>query len=170
MSPAVDSSRDVGLQGHFAGVVSRFVAFAIDALTVVVLFTLAAKLVEFLVTILSGQRFVASEHRVLAIVTLAAWTFLYFAYSFAADGRTLGMAVVGLRVVRRDGGSISGARAVVRVLALPVSFLAFGLGLLLVLVERERRALHDVIAGTVVVYAWDARAARLRFLATTAPS
>jgi hypothetical protein len=26
------------------------------------------------------------------------------------------------------------------------------------------RALHDVIAGTVVIYSWDARAARLRFL------
>ncbi len=29
----------------------------------------------------------------------------------------------------------------------------------------ERRALHDVIAGTAVVYPWDARAQRLRFLA-----
>ena len=29
-------------------------------------------------------------------------------------------------------------------------------------------ALHDLIAGTAVVYAWDARAARLRFLARQA--
>jgi len=35
-------------------------------------------------------------------------------------------------------------------------------------VQRERRALHDLIAGTAVVYAWDARAARLRFLARQA--
>jgi hypothetical protein len=28
----------------------------------------------------------------------------------------------------------------------------------------RRRALHDVIAGTAVIYSWDARAARLRFL------
>ena len=28
---------------------------------------------------------------------------------------------------------------------------------------RHRRALHDVIAGTAVIYSWDARAARLRF-------
>ena len=34
-----------------------------------------------------------------------------------------------------------------------------------ILVQREHRALHDFIAGTVVIYAWDARAARLRFLA-----
>jgi phage shock protein PspC (stress-responsive transcriptional regulator) len=35
-------------------------------------------------------------------------------------------------------------------------------------VGREHRALHDVIAGTAVVYGWDARAARLRFLAREA--
>jgi hypothetical protein len=31
-------------------------------------------------------------------------------------------------------------------------------------IGRERRALHDVIAGTTVVYDWDARAARWRLL------
>ena len=34
--------------------------------------------------------------------------------------------------------------------------------------QRERRALHDLIAGTAVIYEWDARAARLRFLAREA--
>ena len=43
-------------------------------------------------------------------------------------------------------------------LAFPLSFLLFGLGFLLILVQRERRALHDLIAGTAVVYDWDARA------------
>ena len=47
----------------------------------------------------------------------------------------------------------------------PLTVLLFGLGFPGILVQRERRALHDLIAGTAVVYAWDARAARLRFLA-----
>ena len=38
----------------------------------------------------------------------------------------------------------------------------------IVLVQREHRALHDLIAGSAVIYAWDARAARLRFLARQA--
>ena len=33
--------------------------------------------------------------------------------------------------------------------------------------QRERRGLDDYFAGTVVVYDWDARAARLRWLART---
>jgi uncharacterized RDD family membrane protein YckC len=52
--------------------------------------------------------------------------------------------------------------------AVTVSFLLFGLGFVGIVVQRERRALYDLIAGTAVVYAWDARAARLRFLAREA--
>jgi len=35
-------------------------------------------------------------------------------------------------------------------------------------VQHEHRALHDLIAGSAVVYSWDARAAQLRFLARQA--
>jgi len=99
-----------------------------------------------------------------------AWLFIYFAYSWAASGKTFGMALLGVRVVQSDGADAGARRAAVRTLALPLSFLIFGLGFVGILLGRQRRALHDVIAGTVVVYSWDARAARLRFLArTTAP-
>jgi hypothetical protein len=56
----------------------------------------------------------------------------------------------------------------VRSLTFPLGFLTLGLGFLGILVQREHRALYDLIAGTAVVYAWDARAARLRFLARQA--
>ena len=74
------------------------------------------------------------------------------------------MALPGVRVVRSDGADAGARRAVVRTLALPLSFLILGLGFAGILLGRQRRALHDVIAGTVVIYSWDARAARLRFL------
>jgi uncharacterized RDD family membrane protein YckC len=96
--------------------------------------------------------------------TPAGGQFLYFAYSWAASGKTFGMAVFGIRVVRPDGTSASWRQAVVRTLALPLSFLLLGLGFLGIVLGDKRRALHDVIAGTAVVYSWDARAARLRFL------
>jgi hypothetical protein len=56
----------------------------------------------------------------------------------------------------------------VRSLTFPLGFLTLGLGFLGILVQREHRAVYDLIAGTAVVYAWDARAARLRFLARQA--
>jgi len=73
-----------------------------------------------------------------------------------------------VRVLRADGTAIDPWRGVVRALVFPLSFLLFGLGFLGILVQREHRALHDLIAGTAVVYSWDARAARLRFLARQA--
>jgi len=74
------------------------------------------------------------------------------------------MALLGVRVVTDDGTDVNGRRAVVRTLALPLSFLFLGLGFVGILLGDRRRALHDVIAGTAVIYSWDARAARLRFL------
>jgi len=78
------------------------------------------------------------------------------------------MAVLGIRVVRADGRTLEPRQGVVRALVFPLSFLLCGLGFLGIIVQREHRALHDLIAGTAVIYAWDARAARLRFLAREA--
>ena len=74
------------------------------------------------------------------------------------------MALFGVRVVGDDGTYPTHRQAVVRALALPLSFLLLGLGFVGILLGDRRRALHDVIAGTAVIYSWDARAARLRFL------
>lgn len=69
------------------------------------------------------------------------------------------------RIVRAVGTVLESWRGVVRALVFPLSFLLCGLGFLGILVPHEHRALHDLIAGTAVIYAWDARAACLGFLA-----
>jgi uncharacterized RDD family membrane protein YckC len=74
------------------------------------------------------------------------------------------MAVLGVRVVQADGAPLEWRHAVVRVLALPLSIVFFGLGMLLILLRRDRRALHDLIARTAVVYSWHARPSRIKFL------
>ena len=98
---------------------------------------------------------------------LAAWAFTYFAYGSAVSGSTPGMALLGVRVVRAGGTAAGARRAVARTAAFPLSFLLLGLGFAGILLGANRRALHDVIAGTAVIYSWDARAARLRFLSRT---
>lgn len=75
------------------------------------------------------------------------------------------MAFVGIRVVATDGSELPPGRSFVRAVALALGFATLGIGLLWALIDRRRRALHDVLAGSAVVYDWDARAARLRFLA-----
>ena len=63
---------------------------------------------------------------------------------------------------------MSARQAVVRALVLPFSVALAPFALSGVIFQRERRALHDFAAGTVVIYAWNARAAQLRAFAGTA--
>jgi uncharacterized RDD family membrane protein YckC len=161
--------RDIGLQGAYAGIVTRFGGFVVDVVTITVLFALGGQVFEWLFSTLRGDQFNLSDERFDSVALLVAWAFFYCAYPLAVAGRTFGMAVVGTRAIRTDGSDLGGWHAVLRVLAFPLSFLVFGFGFLLILVNRDRRALHDLIAGTVVVYSWNARAARLRFLAKEPP-
>jgi uncharacterized RDD family membrane protein YckC len=152
------------LQGKYAGFASRFAAFAVDVGVSLGVFLLALAAVSFAARVLTGKDIAWNRGDTWVVIAYVAWGFTYFAYSWAASGRPAGMALFGVRVVRDDGTDVSGRRAVVRTLALPLSFLFLGLGFAGILLGDRRRALHDVIAGTAVIYSWDARAARLRFL------
>jgi uncharacterized RDD family membrane protein YckC len=158
----------VTAQGNYAGAVSRFLAYVIDLIVSSGMFMLALAAISYVVKIVTGKPVSWNRQDILVVIFYVAWEFFYFGYSWAASGRTLGMAVLGVRVVRADGAVAEPRRGVVRSLAFPLSILLLGLGFLGILVQRERRALHDLIAGTAVVYEWDARAARLRFLAREA--
>lgn len=152
------------LQGKYAGFASRFAAFAVDVGISLCVYLLALAAISFAARVLTGKDITWNKGDIWVIIAYAVWAFIYFAHSWAASGRTAGMALFGVRVVRDDGSDVSGRRAVVRTLALPLSFLLLGLGFVGILLGDRRRALHDVIAGTAVIYSWDARAARLRFL------
>ena len=152
------------LQGKYAGFASRFTAFAVDVGISAGVFMLALAAISFAAKVLTGKDITWNKGDIWVIISYEVWAFIYFAYSWATSGRTAGMALFGVRVVTDDGTNASGRRAVVRTLALPLSFPFLGLGFAGILLGNRRRALHDVIAGTTVIYSWDARAARLRFL------
>jgi uncharacterized RDD family membrane protein YckC len=67
-------------------------------------------------------------------------------------GKTLGKWTTGLRLETTDAGVPGIGRALLRhFVGYPISFLIFGLGFLLAIVNPTGRALHDLIAGTVVI-------------------
>jgi uncharacterized RDD family membrane protein YckC len=158
----------VSYQGHYAGSVSRFAAYAIDLVTSTAVFSLALAAISYGVHVVTGHNVSWNRSNIVVAVLYVVWLFVYFGYSWAVSGRTFGMAALGIRVVAADGSVLEPRRGVLRALVFPLSFLLFGLGFLGILVQREHRALHDLIAGSAVVYSWDARAAHLRFLARQA--
>ena len=152
------------LQGHYAGFASRFLSFVVDMVIITAIYLLVLAAISFSARILTGKDLAFHRGDIWVIIGYAIWAFIYFARSWGANGRTAGMAVFGVQVLRDDGGDVSGRKAALRALAFPLSFLLLGLGFLGIVLGDRRRALHDVIAGTTVIYCWDARAARLRFL------
>jgi hypothetical protein len=65
--------------------------------------------------------------------------------------------LIGLRVVSYHHKRIPLWRAVLRYLGYYISALPFGLGFLWILIDDRRMAWHDKLAGTCVLYAWDAQ-------------
>ena len=104
-----------GLQGHRAGIVSRFLADAIDLLVIVVAVVgvyLGVSVVRFL---LHPRRFTWPEVSALNLGTLG-WILLiaYLTIGWANTGRTWGKGVLGLRVVSSKDAGLPLWRAFVR--------------------------------------------------------
>ena len=104
---------------------------------------------------LSAHGEILTAGRVLNFVEilLPAWIFLissYFIVLHGMDGRTVGKWLLGLRVVASGGVSISYYQALTRLLGYPLSAL-LGIGFLWVLISRENRGLHDLLARTWVI-------------------
>ncbi|HEY8216973.1 MAG TPA: RDD family protein [Acidimicrobiia bacterium] len=152
--------------GQYAGPVTRAIAWLLDVAISVVVFDATIAVCLFLADLLTPADVRAGDvPEWLAAILLGGWLFAYFGGSWAASGKTVGMALLGLRVVNGDGSMLERWRGFLRAPALALSLLTFGIGLVGIVVGRRHRGLQDVIAGSVVVYDWDARSARLRFLA-----
>ena len=167
-APTAAPSPIAGRQGHYAGAVTRLVAFAADIGASSGAFTVSLAGITFAIQLVTGHKVdltTGSISGLVVAVSFALWLFVYFAYQWTLSGKTVGMALLGIRVVGTEGDPVRARQAVIRTLALPLSFLLFGLGFIGILLNRDRHALHDRFAHTVVVYSWDARAARLRWLA-----
>ncbi len=159
-----DGSLDVS--GRYAGAVPRLVAVIAD------LWLLSAGST----LVLAGTDYLTSRLFDWQIDTdrgwwwLPAFAFIAFCYSFFSleiAGRTPGKALVGLRVVRWDGTAMTPWPAFVRTVTWPLSIVLAGAGIVVLLLQRDRRALHDLLARTAVVHDWAPRPVALRAAMST---
>lgn len=144
--------------GKYAGAVSRAIATALDILIIATTFTIGLAGVNLLTTSFWG---VEVRRALPATIALAVLAFCYAFGFLAVAGRMPGQGIIGLRVVRAGGGAIRPGQALRWVLGFPLSVVLFGLGFVPIVFAREHRALHDLIAGTAIVYDWGERPAEL---------
>ena len=159
IKPGTRPERRRDVSGHYAGPVTRLLALAGDSFASLAVFGSLGAVTLYLLTALFGLDVTFSSGGWVTQALLVLWLFLWFSVPVALFGRTAAMALAGLAVVTRDGGVVHRRAAIIRALVTPISLLFFGLGLIGMVVGRERRTLQDVAAGTVVVYDWGARQA-----------
>lgn len=77
---------------------------------------------------------------------------LYFTVAIGAWGKTIGKAMLGIKVVRQDGSRVSYARSLARCLIYLLQLeLIMGLSFLVIAFSPEKQGIHDMICNTGVV-------------------
>lgn len=150
----IRSERARESQGQRAGFVSQAIGAALDAGWIFV--------VDFVVLVLYGfLRFLLTDKAyefpqpgpVLNLLLLFVIGVALLSTAWSGSGRAPGMAVLGLRVVGRDGRRLDPRRAFWRAV---LGVATLGLGVLWVLVSRKNKSLYDIVCGSAVVYEWRA--------------
>jgi uncharacterized RDD family membrane protein YckC len=147
-----------GTGSAFAGLATRMIAFAADAIVIDAVVIFVGLVVAVGMSLLHVPHELRTIAAAIGAVVAVLWAIGYFVFFWAADGQTPGNRMMCIRVQDAvTGGPLPGRRALVRVLLLPVSALLLFVGYLMILVDRRRRALHDRIVRSVVVYAPELR-------------
>ena len=119
----------------------RAAAYIIDNIIVFV----SANIILFVLSF-----FVALSENVMANFTLLLWA-AYYIYMLGKYGWTFGKKFLGLKVVKNDNTSINFKIALYRFFSTALSTLTLFVGFIMVLFNKKGFALHDKIAGTLVL-------------------
>jgi uncharacterized RDD family membrane protein YckC len=86
-------------------------------------------------------------------IVVAAWYFWYWVYRpYRANGRSLGMQLLGIHIISKDGGRASMMQLLIRGILLIVDTFIWGLvGFITIICSRYRQRVGDHVAKTVVV-------------------
>jgi len=90
--------------------------------------------------------------KIIIDVYLLSIIFLFYGWFWTHGGQTLGMKVWNLYLVNADGKFISWKVAFIRFVTAILSLAILGLGFTWIMIDRRRRAWHDILSGTQILY------------------
>ena len=148
---------EISLKGHYAGFVSRLLAYFIDISVLAVTLVAFGWFINTVEALFPLDFLPGGVFRVLIASFIGfALVFGYFIFFWTLIGQTPGKMLLGLRVVSVHGGSVSPWQSIRRIGGYIISYVLF-LGYLWILIDNRRQGWHDKIANTYVIYTWDAR-------------
>jgi uncharacterized RDD family membrane protein YckC len=137
----------------YIGLVTRAIAFVIDAAIINGIAVLVAAASALILSLLPVSDNFKTIGEVVGGVLFVVWTVVYFASFWSATGQTPGNRLMRIRVTRLDGTMMGPVHAAGRLGAIALAALPLMLGFAPILFDERRRGLHDRIAGTIVVNA-----------------
>lgn len=140
---------------RYASVWSRIAAYLIDSLVLGVVNVVAylAVIVVATTTDQTGAPTVPPTAMLAAIILVLVLDGIYFVAQEGSSGQTIGKRVLGIKVVKADGGEMSVDAALVRYLFLLLAGLGLGglVTLLMISLSDTKQRIGDRVAGTIVV-------------------
>ncbi|HEY40722.1 MAG TPA: RDD family protein [Dehalococcoidia bacterium] len=143
--------------GPPAGFWIRFVAYLIDRLFLGIIgFVIALIVATFLVdTSVNGtlefEFTIGPEFMWWTIAMIVALEIVYFTVAVGAWGKTIGKAMLSVKVVRSDGDRVSYGRSLARCLVYLIQLeLIMGLPFIIIAFNPEKQGIHDMICDTRV--------------------
>jgi uncharacterized RDD family membrane protein YckC len=135
----------------YEGLVTRSIAFAVDAAVINLAAIAVGAVVGLAVSVLSVPDWAKTALVAIGGVAYIGWSIAYFATFWSTTGQTPGDRVMQIRVSRADGDRLSVRRSVFRLGCLVLAAIPLFAGFLPILFDDRRRGVHDMLAGTVVV-------------------
>lgn len=138
----------------YAGIVTRALAWGADlAILWVIQVTITVAVGVIVAAVVPGKQSVGTPEILLTAAGCLIFSSIYLVGFWVLVGHTPGMRLMGIVVTSYAGERLTFARGLRRLVGMCMTILTLGIGFLYVLVDDRRRALQDVVAGTVVVRA-----------------
>jgi uncharacterized RDD family membrane protein YckC len=166
------SMQYTNMLGYYAGFISRLVAFFIDIVILGFTLIIAAWMISLVRNIIYldplinlvknqfnsfSQMFSWLNWNTISLLSSGFYIIGYYVFFWYFTGQTPGKALLGLRVITTDGRRVSPLRGIIRYIGYSLSAIAFFMGYFWILIDDKRQGWHDKLAGTLVIYTWEAR-------------
>jgi uncharacterized RDD family membrane protein YckC len=147
--------------GPYIGLVTRVLAFALDAAIINAVAIITAAIVSLTFSVLELPTKLDTIVAAISGAAYILWTIGYFVTFWSTTGQTPGNRALRIRVLPASGpGPLLPRRSLLRFVALTLAAIPLFAGFLPILFDERRRGLQDLIARTVVVDASDDKPAR----------
>jgi uncharacterized RDD family membrane protein YckC len=151
----IDTPENIEFAYDIAGIGSRFLAAIIDTLLIAVVQIIVFVVLGLLFGLLDLDN-TGTGSVLVALAGLLSFVMLwgyYIVFEVIWNGQSPGKRAIGLRVVREGGRPITFVSSAIRNLIRIVDFLPafYGIGVVVMFVDRRARRLGDLAGGTLVV-------------------